>query len=265
MSSKQMREHHRRALQAWVAEVSGLPHVRGGVLVGSLARGTARADSDVDVYLVVSNDAFAEALAAGEVAHVRRCEDIYPNGYVDVKLVCDDLLDRAAAEADDPFRASLRGAQVLWDADGSLPGRIEQILDPDAVSWPDRVTGFLAQAWLHGGYFLPGALDRDDPFAAQWANGHLCFAAARALLASRQVLCAGPKYVTSTLMTLALPAGVLEAWRTACGHTSVANARHLLDVLSAELGALTVDERLSRFIIDNELAWYRRRVPPEYT
>ena len=52
-------EHQERALGAYVEQVKGEPGTLGVVVVGSVARGEEREDSDVDVYLVVDADRFA--------------------------------------------------------------------------------------------------------------------------------------------------------------------------------------------------------------
>src|SRR5690606_20322801 len=57
-------QHHEDTLAAYVAAVSASPETVAVVATGSAARGTERPDSDVDVYLVVTEPAFARAEAA---------------------------------------------------------------------------------------------------------------------------------------------------------------------------------------------------------
>lgn len=260
-----MRAHHRRALESYVGGIRELPDSRGVILVGSVARGTERPTSDVDVYEVVTDAAFDSALERREIARVERCEHLYPGGYIDVKLVSRRFLDAAVTEGDDPLRASFEGAQVIWDAQGGLIALVEQILDPPDLAWDDRVRGFSVQAYLHGGYFLPGALQRGDVMAAHWANAHLCQAAARAMLAKHHTLYRGAKYLTGAFRALEVPQDFRSAWEAAVGRPDERAATRLLEALRAEVGAMSVDDRLSRFIVDNELAWYRGVIPPEYS
>lgn len=258
-----MRAHHERGLARWVADTQQDPQARAGILVGSVARGEERDDSDIDLYLVLSDRELDRRLAAGRTAHVVRCDDLWPGGYLDVKYLSRHLLDRAVTEADEPLRASVVAARVLWDHDGGIDTVLAALLDLEAVPWQQRVDSFLAQAWLQGSYFLPDAVRRGDVFGAQWATGHLRFAAARAVLASRRVLFAGPKYLTATLEALELPNGMLAAWHAAA-EPDPTMAKALLDVLSTEFGTPTVDDRLSRYILDHEWAWYHHGLPPEY-
>ena len=61
--------------------------------------------SDVDVYLVVTDDAFAAAQSARRVAYIDTEAATY-DSYVDIKLASPRYLQRAVAYADDPTRAS---------------------------------------------------------------------------------------------------------------------------------------------------------------
>ena len=65
-------EHHELALDAFVRGVSDDEDAVAVILVGSVARGTEREDSDVDVYLVVSDERFARETAQQNPARRHR-------------------------------------------------------------------------------------------------------------------------------------------------------------------------------------------------
>jgi predicted nucleotidyltransferase len=106
--------HHEDTIAAYAAQVIDQPDTLALILVGSVARGTERATSDVDVYLVVTDDAFAAAQSARRVAYIDTEAATY-DCYVDVKLVSPRYLERAVAHADDPTRASFLGARTVFD------------------------------------------------------------------------------------------------------------------------------------------------------
>ena len=95
---------------------------------------------------------------------------------------------------------------------------------------------------------------------------HLATAAARAALALRHVRFPGPKHLIETLEQVSdLPDGfvasvldVVRAPSAATGETLLAHLDALAD------GAIGGDAALSRFVLDNELAWFTRVPPPEY-
>ncbi|MGO7983896.1 nucleotidyltransferase domain-containing protein, partial [Rhizobium johnstonii] len=78
-------QHHERALAdfASTAMEAGALAV---VLTGSVARGTERPDSDVDVYLIVGREAFARARAESRVSYVVSDGVEYPGGYLHVDV-----------------------------------------------------------------------------------------------------------------------------------------------------------------------------------
>ena len=95
---------------------------------------------------------------------------------------------------------------------------------------------------------------------------HTALAAGRCALAQHRRLFRGQKYLGRDLAALTeLPAGFLEAWWTVVDAPTPKAARALVAVVDAWLGGpLTVDDALSRFVDDNELAWLRGTIPPEF-
>ena len=153
-------EQQERALAAYVESVRDEPGTLAVVVVGSVAQGRERPDSDVDVYLVVDEERFAAETAAGRFAWVDRWDLDYPGSYIDIKLASPAYLETAAERADDPTRASFLGARVAFSRLAGLESVIERITTlPDDV-WSERVRSHVAQARLYGGYFLKQAVER---------------------------------------------------------------------------------------------------------
>ena len=254
-----------RALTAYVDSVKGRPGALAVVLVGSVAQGREREDSDVDVYFVVDEERFAAEPAAGRFAWIERQDLDYPGSYIDIKLASPSYLATAVDKADDPTRASFRDARVAWSV---LPG-IEQTLErivtlPDDV-WDERVRSHLSQAQLYGGYFLRQAVERDDEFLRRHAGLHLTLAAARAALAAAHVMMPGPKYISKLMGTVPTPDGFVDIWNQVVDDPDADSGGELLRILDEWLGdGLTPDETLSTFIRDNVLAWLRGTVPAEF-
>jgi hypothetical protein len=101
-------QHHDDTLAAFVAQESARTDSVAVVVTGSVARGTPRPDSDVDVYLVGTEERFRRAWETGLVSYVDAGVATYEGGYVDIKLATIDYLRRAVDAADDPTRASFR-------------------------------------------------------------------------------------------------------------------------------------------------------------
>ena len=235
-------------------------------MVGSVARGTERATSDVDVYLVVTDEAFAAAAqSARRVAYIDAEAATY-DSYVDIKLASPGYLERAVAHADDPTRASFLDARIIFDYTRSVAAAVARIVTlPDDV-WQRRVHAYRCQARLYGGYFLKQANERGDEFLLRHSAVHLCLSVGRVALAVNRILFRGQKYLAATLAQLAeLPDGFLAAWRSALEHPTPDTAAVLTNMVDAwQGGPLSLEDTLSTFIIDNELTWLNETVPPEF-
>lgn len=258
--------HHERAIETYLARTASRHDVLGVLLTGSLATRSERADSDVDLVLVVDEDMWREAVAADRIMFVDREDVGYDGGYFDVKLATVAQLEAAVDRADDPARHSLGSAEVLYDQGFHLADTVRRIAAHAGPGQADLVASHVAQARLHGEYFLAHGVEHDDPFLAAHAAVHLGLAAGRALLASTRTPYPGPKDLAATLRALPDPgprfaAAITEAART----PSLRNCGALLDLLEQHLGdALPAAATLSRFVLDNELAWFHGRTPPEH-
>ena len=182
------------------------------MVVGSVARGTERPDSDVDVYLVVDDASFDEAMAANRLAWVERRDADYAGGYLDIKLASPRYLAAAIERRRRPDARVVRGAparcSIGSDSNASWPA----VVALPEEAWAGRIRSHVSQARLHGGYFLRQAAERDERFLLHHAGVHLTFAAARAAFAANRVFLRGPKYVAATLAAVETPPGFLDAW-----------------------------------------------------
>ena len=258
--------HHEETIEAFTRAQAARPETLGVVVVGSVARGETRPASDVDVYVVVTDDAYAAAERAGRVAYVSQVGVAYEGGYVDVKLASPRYLAAADERGDEPTRASFDGARVTLDRVGDLAAVVARICALPAGVWASRVRTYRAQLALYGDYFLPQAYERGDRFLLQHSAVHASLAAGRCALATHQRLFRGQKYLSGDVSRLSdLPEGFLPSWRQLVDDPSPSAAGALIAVIDDWLGdPLSVDEALSTFISTNELGWLNATIPPEY-
>jgi hypothetical protein len=255
-----MADHHERTIDRWVARAPARGAV-GVIVVGSVARGTAHADSDVDVYEVVRDDRYEAVVTDGPLSYVDREAADYPDGYVDVKVVSPRLLRRAVAEADEPLRASFMGARVAYDETGELAALVRDIVrvDDDHVNIVMRA--MLAQASLHGRYFLPHGLLTGDAALGAHAAVHAAYALGRCVLARHRVLFRGQKYLSEQLRSVG-EAGAADAINSLCAHPSIGAFSAAVE---ATVGTVPEpDAALSRFVLDNEWSWFTGTPVPEH-
>lgn len=256
--------HHEQAIEELAADARADGSL-GLVVVGSAARGTARPDSDIDIYRVVDDEVFAAALARSEVSWIEPRPDAWHGGYVDVKLVGIGLLRRAADESDDPFRASFVGARVVHDGTGALPGLLAGITTSSDQRFETLARSFADQFGLFAGYFLRHAEQRADPMPQRYAASQAALAGVRTVLAHDRVLFRGVKYQREQV--IAAPSGgaaVAGALENLVRSASTVAAEDVADLLSGlGLSTRVDDPMLGRFIVENELAWFTGAMPPD--
>ena len=257
-------QHQQDTLDAYVAAVATDPQTIAVVVGGSLARGTEREDSDVDVYLVVTDEAYAAADQAERLSYVDDDIATFPGGYVDIKVATLAYLRAAAQEGDDPVRASFLQARVAWTRDPEVPELVAAIPVLPEAAWQDRAGSFVAQMRLYGGYFLRQGHQLGNELLLRWAAIHLLTSAGRALLAHAHVLYPGAKYLSGLLAALPdLPAGYQEISQRLLEAPDPASGRALMDLVEAHATwPITPAQTLSRFVRENELTWLTR-IPPQ--
>ena len=259
-------QHQEDTLAAYAAEAGNEADALALVLVGSVARGTERPDSDVDVYLVVGEDAFARARDADRLSYIETDAATYEGGYVDVKVVSAAYLAAADERGDEPTRASLVGARVVWSRLPGLEGLVQRISDPGPEFFRARGASFIAQMRLQGGYFLGQGEKRDDPYLVAWASLHMISAADRALLSSGRVLFRGHKYLREMVGALPeLPPGYERLIDAQLREPTAERGREIMRRVEAFRDwGLPAEATLSRYIEETELAWLFLTTPPEY-
>ena len=260
-------KHHDDAIARYVERVSADPATLGVILTGSLARGTEREDSDVDLYLLVTEEAWDAAYLANRLMFTETDGIDYLDGYFDVKLATLSYLDDAADRGDDPVRDSFAHSRVVFSRVDDLEVRLARAARMPDEGWDDRMASFLAQARLHGGYFLDQAFASGDGLLLNHAAVHLVFAASRALLALNRVAFQGPKYLAKSVAGLdQKPDDWARLVDAVLSEPSPATAGALLMALETFYPwPLPREQTLSTFILDNELAWRYRTKTPEYS
>lgn len=259
-------EHHEAALRRYLERAAADPHSLGVLLTGSVARGEERRDSDIDLVLLVDEPTFADALRTERIMVVETEGAEYDGGYFDVKLATPAQLEAAVEHGDDPVRDSIGSAKVLMDRGFGLQAVLDRLAETPDEQWRELAASQLAQARLHGEYFLRCGMEHADPLLTAHASVHLALAAARTLLALGHVRHPGPKQLLERVRALPdAPAGFADSLASLVTTPTAAVAAAVLATAEAAAGSLLpASATLSRFVLDNELAWFTRVLPPEY-
>ncbi len=183
-----MKTHHKQAIDRLVDSVKDDPDFLAVIVGGSIAKGVARDNSDVDVYLVITDEAHARCKAEDRLFYFNRDFCDYPGGYIDGKLVKASFVEDAAERGSEPTRYSFTGSRVAYS---KIPG-LEEVVRRIPV-YPEQnrernLQDFYAQVLLYGNYFAPQAIDQGNRYMLAYAAANLVLFASRMILAHNRML-----------------------------------------------------------------------------
>jgi hypothetical protein len=116
-----MHKHHQESIENMKAHYSQNPEVIALFLIGSVATGTEREDSDIDGVAVVSQAYYEE-----KKNDSKDCESVfgkctYEGGYFDVHFLPRQKMEELAVNGSEPMRNMFTNARVLFCKEPGLP------------------------------------------------------------------------------------------------------------------------------------------------
>ena len=128
-----IRDHHRRAIDRLTEAYHDNPEFLGLIIGGSVAKGYARPDSDVDFMIIATDDSFQRRLAQQDLFINRTDLCDYDGGFVDGKIIDLGYLRDVAENGNEPSRAAFQGAFAAFSHVDGLDKLLARIpVYPDA-------------------------------------------------------------------------------------------------------------------------------------
>ena len=117
----QIRDHHQRTIDRLADAYRDDRRFRGLIIGGSVAKGCAREDSDVDFLIIATDEDFTQHRAERDLFINRTDLSDYDGGFVDGKIINLAFLEDLAEKGNEPSRAAFEGAfvaysHVSWEA-----------------------------------------------------------------------------------------------------------------------------------------------------
>jgi len=116
-----MRKHHQESIENMIAHYRQNPEIKALFLIGSVATGAEREDSDLDGVAVVSQEYYEEKKKIS-----RECESVfgkctYKGGYFDVHFFTRRQMEEFAVSGSEPMRNMFVNARALFCDEPGLP------------------------------------------------------------------------------------------------------------------------------------------------
>jgi len=122
-----MYKHHEESIANMAAHYREMPEVVALFLVGSIATGTERVDSDVDGVAIVSREEYERRQKNGTTLEAVWGKCTYDGGYFDIHYHSRECLEYLLENGSEPMRNLFNSAQVLFCDDSALPPLVAEI------------------------------------------------------------------------------------------------------------------------------------------
>lgn len=260
----QIRDHHQRAIDRLTDAYRADPEFRGLIIGGSVAKGFARADSDVDFMIIASDEAFDRRLRARDLFINRRDLCDYDGGFVDGKIVNLAYLEDVADKGNEPSRAAFEGAFVTYSDIPGLETLLQRIPVYPEVGHDERIRAFYCMAFIQH-WIMHEAERHENRYTMTRAASQLALFAGRLILAHNRRLFPYHKWLPRALESVPdKPEGFMRCFYALLENPGGGTATALFELVRDYRDWGVTDlEAYTWFMTDVEWSWMSGRASIE--
>ena len=260
----QIRDHHQRAIERLADAYRDDPCFRGLIIGGSVAKGYARADSDVDFLIIATDEEFERRWQTRDLFINRTDLCDYEGGFVDGKIVNLAYLEDLADKGNEPSRAAFLGAFAAYSHIPDLDTLLQRIPVYPEAGHDERIRAFYCMAFMQH-WLMHEAERHGNRYTMTRAASQLALFAGRLILAHNRRLFPYHKWLPVTLESVPDKPGDLMACfdrvlREPCGEHATALFETVRDFRDWGVSDL---EAYTWFMTDVEWSWMHDRTPIE--
>ena len=260
----QIRDHHQRAIDRLADAYRDDPRFLGLIIGGSVAKGYARDDSDIDFLIIATDAAFEEHLGARDLFINRRDLCDYDGGFVDGKIINLAFLESLAEKGNEPSRAAFEGAFAAYSHVPDLDALLQRIPVYSESGHDERVKAFYSMAFIQHWLFHE-AERHGNRYTLTRAASQLALFAGRLILAHNRRLFPYHKWLPRVLESVPdKPTGMMARLNALlddpCGRHATALFELVRDFQDWGVSDL---EAYTWFMTDVEWSWMSGRTPIE--
>jgi hypothetical protein len=260
----QIRDHHQRAIDRLADAYRDDPEFVGLIIGGSIAKGYARDDSDVDFMIIATDENFERRLAQRDLFINRKDLCDYEGGFVDGKIINLAFLNDVAAKGNEPSRAAFEGAFLAYSHVPDLDALLQRIAIYPRAGHEQRVRAFYSMAFIQH-WLMHEAERHSNRYTMTRAASQLALFAGRLMLAHNRRLFPYHKWLLRTLESLPdKPDHFLERFDTLLSEPNGDHATALFQCVRdfQDWGVSDLDA-YTWFMTDVEWSWMSGTTPIE--
>jgi predicted nucleotidyltransferase len=259
-----LEDHHRRVIERLREAFAEDPRFPALIVGGSVVKGLARPDSDVDALFVATDEEFSRR--RGQRDHVFLSGDFtdYEGGYVDGKVIDMAFLRDVAERGSEPARWAFAGAELVYSREGEIPELLERITGYRREEAREKMEAFFAQVRIQR-WFVSEAERHGDRYLLYRSAADLVLFAGRLVLAQNEALFPSHKWFLHEVRRAPRqPDGFCELIDAVLENPSDETAGRLEECIVADFDpGLSWTQLLTRHIEDREWNWRQGATPIE--
>ncbi|MEM8998656.1 MAG: nucleotidyltransferase domain-containing protein [Bacteroidota bacterium] len=259
-----IRPHHQQGIDNLVAEYKNDPRFIALIIGGSVAKGCARADSDIDFMIVATDKVFDERKAKSNLFINRTNLTDYAGGFVDGKIIDMAYLEMVDKKGNEPTRAAFDGAFVAFSKMEGLDRLIERIGQYPEELRCDKLKSFYAMSFIQN-WLMNEAERHNNRYTKSRAASQLVLFAGRLILAHNRIFFPYHKWFYEYLgRCREKPEGLMHLMDTLLREP---NAKHSATLFQAIKGfqdwGVSDIEAFSWFMEEVEWGWVKNKASLE--
>lgn len=144
-----IRKHHQETIEIITDYFKKEGNIQGLIIGGSIAHGFATEKSDVDIFLVISDEEYQERLQKGELTYWNDQFATYEGGYIDGKYISTSFLKKVAEKGSEPARFAFKDAFIIFSRINELDILLKEASKYPLAEKESKIKKFYAQfeAW----------------------------------------------------------------------------------------------------------------------
>lgn len=260
----EIQAHHRRAIDRLVDEYRDDTRFDALIIGGSVAKGFARPDSDVDFLIVATDDEFEQRRKQHDLFINRTDLCDYDGGFVDGKIINHAYLEELADKGNEPSRAAFQGAFAAYSHLAGLDALLQTIPVYPEHDRERRIKAFYSMAFIQH-WLIHESFRHDNRYTIARAASQLALFSGRLILAYNRTLFPYHKWLTRTLESVEhKPVDLLSDIDALLERPSAENANALFQsVKDFQDWGVSDLEAYTWFMTDVEWAWMSETTPME--
>lgn len=181
-----MYRHHEESIKNLINYFSNREEIIAVILGGSVAKGVAREDSDIDAMIIVTPEYYKKRLKENTVVECIEGLCTYEGGYFDLKYYTKDFIQTAAGCGSEPARNAYLGAYILFSKDTEIPDIVAAIPVFQEGEMEEKLLSFYSSLCLHYHYFWP--LTKENPYMRIRTAAEISYCCYRIILQENKIL-----------------------------------------------------------------------------